>query len=865
MSEFQKRTYVEYAEELESFITVTRNGVDDDLILRSIEGVERNPNRLVYAARPERGLDYLLTEIWPRLYQANNKLELCISGYDVFGVHVSEETQQLYAMCKKLENSLPGITNVGALKKEDYYKLLASSALMIYPTNFPEISCINAMETMLCGTPMVTTNDFALKETCAKGSVLIEEPWGTPEYTRAFIFKTLGLLAESQNDSGETYKQLVSEGKEWVLDRYLWSDIADEWERIFCDTFDKRSSGNRLGVLKELIRNDDYVAARVFENRFPDAVSSDPDISQEIADVLDAANTPLDKDNVVDNELTTDEGEMITRYQLIIDKIVSESVSRKRKKISVLDIGCNHGQLTAGIVEGCMKVGIECNATGIDFHPDAIQRCRDRQTEKRPGYNGCSFSVHQFGKDPIDELGVYDFVVAGEIMEHMKDTDEFVSSLKALTEDDGWILITCPQGCWKPLVGEAFEVDPTLRGHVHHFEMNDIIDVFSNQLGYTLNYVPCGTNYANELVGNWVLFFQNNPEPIGSVDYTRKFLTTRPLQQISAAMIVRDNEDDLARCIKSFRHVVDQLVIVDTGSTDGTKEVAKKFTNEIYDMDWPDDFSVARNESLKYTKHDWVIWIDSDEVLVYPTRIHKYVNSSLYNGYVIRQNHLMLDFKAEPDVPVRLFRNHQDYQFYGVIHEHCEEKMDEPIAPAMVLPDADIAHYGYLTETDRRYKCANRNLALLAKDRKVNPKRRLTLVLLMRDHINISNWDIERAKGKTITEVAVKHLRACIQLFRDEIEEGERIYPLAEPLYQSALATLGRFGIAISEDVPNPPFESALTLAAAAGGLSMPPESSATPERRWFATIEDHKQYLRDKQQELFTALKASIKPTHRY
>ena len=85
---------------------------------------------------------------------------------------------------------------------------------------------------------------------------------------------------------------------------------------------------------------------------------------------------------------------------------------------------------------------------------------------------------------------------------------------------------------------------------------------------------------------------------------------------ISLCMIVRNEEKVLARCLESVRGCVDEIIIVDTGSSDGTKEIAARFTDEIYDFEWIDDFSAARNYSFEQATGDYLLWLDADDVLL---------------------------------------------------------------------------------------------------------------------------------------------------------------------------------------------------------------------------------------------------------
>lgn len=85
--------------------------------------------------------------------------------------------------------------------------------------------------------------------------------------------------------------------------------------------------------------------------------------------------------------------------------------------------------------------------------------------------------------------------------------------------------------------------------------------------------------------------------------------------EISLCMIVKNEEDVLERCLKSVCDLVDEIIIVDTGSTDATKEIAKKFTDKIYDFEWVDDFSAARNYSFSFATKEYSMWLDADDVI----------------------------------------------------------------------------------------------------------------------------------------------------------------------------------------------------------------------------------------------------------
>ncbi len=78
-------------------------------------------------------------------------------------------------------------------------------------------------------------------------------------------------------------------------------------------------------------------------------------------------------------------------------------------------------------------------------------------------------------------------------------------------------------------------------------------------------------------------------------------------------MIVRNEESRLAECLSPVARLFDEIVIVDTGSVDATQQIAGQFTSQVFHFPWRDDFSAARNESLRHATGDWIFWLDADD------------------------------------------------------------------------------------------------------------------------------------------------------------------------------------------------------------------------------------------------------------
>ena len=87
------------------------------------------------------------------------------------------------------------------------------------------------------------------------------------------------------------------------------------------------------------------------------------------------------------------------------------------------------------------------------------------------------------------------------------------------------------------------------------------------------------------------------------------------MASVSLCMIVRNEEQVLGRCLSCVKDFADEIIIVDTGSNDKTKEIASLFTDQIYDFPWIDDFAAARNFAFQKGTGDYLFWLDADDVI----------------------------------------------------------------------------------------------------------------------------------------------------------------------------------------------------------------------------------------------------------
>jgi GT2 family glycosyltransferase/tetratricopeptide (TPR) repeat protein len=194
--------------------------------------------------------------------------------------------------------------------------------------------------------------------------------------------------------------------------------------------------------------------------------------------------------------------------------------------------------------------------------------------------------------------------------------------------------------------------------------------------------------------------------------------TVHHVGTISLCMIVRDEEHDLGRCLESARGFVDEIVVVDTGSRDATPAVAGRYGARIFHLPWQDDFSQARNESLKQAIGEWVLILDADEELPPETaRILKRLAScSDVAGWIFtiissgrpgragRMRHPAL----------RMFQNRDGHFFEGRVHEQVRPSIVRADPGAVILhAEAAIMHYGYSQGVERRREKTLRNISIL--------------------------------------------------------------------------------------------------------------------------------------------------------
>ncbi len=169
--------------------------------------------------------------------------------------------------------------------------------------------------------------------------------------------------------------------------------------------------------------------------------------------------------------------------------------------------------------------------------------------------------------------------------------------------------------------------------------------------------------------------------------------------KISACYIVKNEEKNLPRSIDSLKSAVDEIVVVDTGSTDKTIEVAKNYGAKIIETTWEDDFSAPRNLAIENASGDWIIFLDADEFFAYPNKVRSAIEK-LSNETTILIERINIDEdngnrEINRNRDLRIFKNVDYLRYRGMIHENLENISGDELSYVLADNDLTAYHTGY--------------------------------------------------------------------------------------------------------------------------------------------------------------------------
>lgn len=215
-------------------------------------------------------------------------------------------------------------------------------------------------------------------------------------------------------------------------------------------------------------------------------------------------------------------------------------------------------------------------------------------------------------------------------------------------------------------------------------------------------------------------------------------------QRVSLCMIVRNEERNLSDCLKCVADLVDEIVVVDTGSTDRTRDIARELGAKVFDLPWADDFAAARNESLRHATGDWIFWMDADDRLDEPNR-RRLAQLIATLGSIDRETRPVFHMQCVCACPAhyeagvcvghgRLFPNDCDLRWTGRVHERLSP-INGGAAPRIVATEISIIHQGYIDPSQLARKQL-RNARLLEQEFLTNPDDPTILFYIARDRLH---------------------------------------------------------------------------------------------------------------------------------
>lgn len=225
-----------------------------------------------------------------------------------------------------------------------------------------------------------------------------------------------------------------------------------------------------------------------------------------------------------------------------------------------------------------------------------------------------------------------------------------------------------------------------------------------------------------------------------------RLLQVQPVT-VTAALIVKNEERCIVRCIESIRSAVDEIIVLDTGSTDRTIELLQQYPEvKLYHEVWQHDFAAARNTAMQYVTSDWVLWIDADEYLhtedvgVIKEAAGLLHSFSLPAAYKV--GHMNPPYKEEATVysVIRLFAMKHQLRFWGKVHEQVggEDGLYKTKLYGRALR-IRFLHDGYVPSIIQVKRKLERNITLLQAMLQEDPDNPATLGKLGREILATGN------------------------------------------------------------------------------------------------------------------------------
>lgn len=216
--------------------------------------------------------------------------------------------------------------------------------------------------------------------------------------------------------------------------------------------------------------------------------------------------------------------------------------------------------------------------------------------------------------------------------------------------------------------------------------------------------------------------------------------------RLSVCMIVKNEEKRLRTCLDSVRPIMDELIIVDTGSTDQTQRIAQDFGALLFSHPWNGDFSAARNFSLSKASGEWILYVDADEVLAPASKVdvRALLDRDDSEGYYlliqsVSDEELPFDSTAHPSL--RLFRNRPEYRFEGALHEQMATSIHRAGHGKLAFSGLKLLHYGYDLKDVHNKAKLSRNKEILLRELRREPRDSFNRYNLGMEYMRVEDYE----------------------------------------------------------------------------------------------------------------------------
>ncbi|MDV4152689.1 glycosyltransferase, partial [Clostridium sp. AL.422] len=208
---------------------------------------------------------------------------------------------------------------------------------------------------------------------------------------------------------------------------------------------------------------------------------------------------------------------------------------------------------------------------------------------------------------------------------------------------------------------------------------------------------------------------------------------------LSLCMIIKNEEKFIEKCLDAVSAIVDEFIIVDTGSKDSTLDIVSKYNVNLYNYTWINDFSAARNFALNKATSDWILFLDADEILDDNSKdkILNFINNTKYDGCHFIVHNYNSENKNDYTIhyALRLFKNNKGYYYKGKIHEQISNNEESNLLNKFSNENILLHHYGYSNEVLKEKDKRARNIPILLECLKNEPNDSFTLFNLANEYL----------------------------------------------------------------------------------------------------------------------------------